>query len=285
MWTETEQRKTGRGSRPRGRHAGAAAGLAVLAAAGLLAATATGAQPPAGGATMFVHSAKSSKLGGGRLTLHGVSRRVTWAHHSGRTGVLSVRRLHRRLFLVGTGAATGTLHVAGHRGGDELTFRLTRPRYNAGRHTVSYKVKRLGNGRLPSRAAHAAAGPPPSGFGPASLSIVASAQDSPTLTVDNSTASIRSCGSSGSATCWGTLSASGLRPGATLTVSRDFNCCEADDTVNYLVDQDGTKNVQLPLPCNNDYDLSVRQITVSSTDRTGQAISTGTIYSPGECVP
>ena len=52
--------------------------------------------------------------------------------------------------------ATGTLHVAGHHGGDELTFKLSRPRYNAARRTVSYKIKRLGNGRLPSRAAQAA---------------------------------------------------------------------------------------------------------------------------------
>ena len=52
-----------------------------------------------------------------------------------------------------TATATGTLHVAGHRGGDELTFKLSRPRYNAARRTVSYKIRRLGDGHLPSRGA------------------------------------------------------------------------------------------------------------------------------------
>jgi hypothetical protein len=86
---------------------------------------------------------------------------------------VSVRRLHRRLFLPGK-PATGTLHVAGHRGGDELTFKLTRPRYNRARRTVSYKVKRVGNGSLPSRAAQAAGAA--RRFGAASLSIVPAPQ-------------------------------------------------------------------------------------------------------------
>jgi hypothetical protein len=105
---------------------------------------------------VFVHSARSGKLGGGRLILYGVSGQVTWAHNSGRSGVIAVRRLHRMVFSAKTATATGTLHVAGHRGGDELTFRLSRPRYNAARRTVSYKIKRLGDGRLPSRASQAA---------------------------------------------------------------------------------------------------------------------------------
>ena len=68
---------------------------------------------------------------------------------------MKVKRLHRMLFSAKTARATGTLHVAGHRGGDELTVKLSRPRYNAARRTVSYKFKRLGDGRLPSRAAQA----------------------------------------------------------------------------------------------------------------------------------
>jgi hypothetical protein len=56
--------------------------------------------------------------------------------------------------------ATGTLHVAGHRGGEELTLRLSRPRYNAAQRTVSYAVKRM-KGRLPSGAAGAAPGREP----------------------------------------------------------------------------------------------------------------------------
>jgi hypothetical protein len=113
------------------------AGLA-LAAAGLCAlvpATASAAS-----ATLITHSAKSGELQGGRLTLRGVSGRVTYVLNSGRRGTLSVRRLHRRLFLPGL-PATGTLHVAGYRGGDEPSFRLSKPRRNAARHTVSYRAK------------------------------------------------------------------------------------------------------------------------------------------------
>ena len=143
------------------------AGCAV--AAGTAAAPASAQAPPAGH-TVFVHSALSGKLDGGRLTLRGVGRRVTWAHDSGRSGVMAIKRLHRRLFSRRIWAATGTLHVAGHRGGDELTFKLTRPRYNLARRIVSYQVKRLGGGRLPRRAAQAAGGA--RRFGPASLSIV-----------------------------------------------------------------------------------------------------------------
>ena len=158
MLTETEKRcgtfkGSGWRSQRRGRWAGAAAGLVAVAAAGLLAAVPAAAQVPPRDATVFVHSAKSGELGGGRLTLHGVSGRVTWAHNSGRSGVMKVKRLHRMLFSAKTTTATGTLHVAGHRGGDELTFKLSRPRYNAARRTVSYRIKRLGGGRTSQAAA------------------------------------------------------------------------------------------------------------------------------------
>ena len=124
MLTDTEKRSgtfrgRGRRSRRRGRRAGAAAGLAAVAAVGLLAAAPAGAQAPPRDATVFVHSAKSGELGGGRLTLHGVSGRVTWAHNSGRSGVMTVRRLHRMLFSPKPTTATGTLHVAGHHGGSD----------------------------------------------------------------------------------------------------------------------------------------------------------------------
>ena len=89
MLTDTEKRSgtfkgSGWRSRRRGRWAGA--GLVAVAAAGLLAAAPAGAQPAPRDAVVFVHSAKSGELGGGRLTLHGVSGRVTWAHNSGRSG-------------------------------------------------------------------------------------------------------------------------------------------------------------------------------------------------------
>jgi hypothetical protein len=169
-----EGRRSGRRRRGAGRSI-RAAGLAALAAAGLLAATASGSPPPSGGATVFVHSATSGELGGGRLILHGVGRRVSWAHDSGRSGVMAVKPMHRALFKPGSAAVTAILHVAGHRGGDEPTFELTKPLFNAARHTVSYRIKRLGDGRLPGRAARAAGQPSRRSFGVASLSMVGAA--------------------------------------------------------------------------------------------------------------
>jgi hypothetical protein len=143
--------------------------------AGLLAAALVSAEAARGGATMSVHAAKGGELGGSRLILRGVGRRVTWVTHAGRSGVVSINRLHRRLFQPGT-PATAALHVAGRPGGAEPTFRLTRPRYNAARRTASYRVKRL-NKRRPSRAASGAAGfRRPRRFGAASLSIVGAPQ-------------------------------------------------------------------------------------------------------------
>jgi hypothetical protein len=144
------------------------AGLVAVLVGWLLAAA------PASAATakMFTQSATGGELQGGRLTLHGVSGRATYVLNTGRPLTVSVRRLHRRLFLPGL-PATGTLHVAGYRGGDEPSFRLSKPRRNAARHTVSYKAKRLDNKPLPGGAAPVAGGfRPPRRFGAASLSIV-----------------------------------------------------------------------------------------------------------------
>ena len=113
---------------------------------------------------MFVHSAKSGELSGGRLTLHGIGPNVTWTTSAGRSGVVPVARAHRRMF-IRKAPATGTLHVAGQRGGDEPTFMLSRPRYNASRQTVSYRAKPLNHKPLPRRAVARR-------FGAASLSIV-----------------------------------------------------------------------------------------------------------------
>ncbi len=136
-----------------------AAGLVALAPASAL------------GATTFVHSAKSGELAGGRLTLHGVGPDVTWTTTAGRWGVAPIARAHRFIFSP-KAPATGTLHVAGHRGGDEPTFKLSRPRYNAPRQTVSYRAKPLNNKPLPRRAARAGGRAGARRFGAASLSIV-----------------------------------------------------------------------------------------------------------------
>ena len=136
---------------------------------------ATAAATP-GGATVFTHSAKSGELRGGRLTLRGVSRRVTAVTNAGRSGVVSVTRLRARLFGRGIPPATGTLHVAGDRGGDESTFSLSQPRYSASHHTVSYAAEPLNHRSLPSRGARAAQSGASQQFGASSLSIVGAPQ-------------------------------------------------------------------------------------------------------------
>ena len=161
----------------------AALGVAFsLRVAGLVAVTATllavalaSAEAARGGTTVFVHSAKGGELGGGRLVLRGVGRQVTWVTNAGRSGVVSINRLHRRLFQPGT-PATAALHVVGQGGGAEPTFRLSGPRYNAARRTARYRVKRLNKRRSPRAASGAAGLRQPRRFGPASLSIVGAPQ-------------------------------------------------------------------------------------------------------------
>ena len=140
--------------------------VAVVGAGLFMLAPAAGAAS-VGSAVVFTHSAKSGELGGGRLTLHGVRRQVTWASNGARSGVASVKRMHSVLFSPGVRSATGTLHLTGHRRGQALTFRLRGPRYNASRRTVSYRAKPLNNWRLPGGRARM-----PRGFGSASLSLL-----------------------------------------------------------------------------------------------------------------
>jgi hypothetical protein len=262
MLTDIDQRSGGvRRTHRRSRRAGAAgraAGLAALAAGLLLAAAPAGAQAPPGDA-VFVHSAKSGKFSGGRLTLHGVSRHVTWSHHSGRAGVTRVKQLHRRLFSPGTPAATGTLHVAGHRGGDALTYKLSRPRHIHARRTVSYRAKPLGNGRFPSRAAAQAAAAARQ-FGAASLSIQgAQVTSTPTLQALND---VYGPGSNphhhvcdGRARCWGSVIGTGLEPGSSVKVTIDDQYVQ-----QYLsVDENGN------LPTNDDGDGGPARLKLSYT--------------------
>lgn len=139
------------------------AGLVGAFTAALVALAPMSAPAEPGGERVFTQSAKGGELRDGRLILRGVGRRVTWISNRGGAGTVSVRRLHRMAFGQGQ-PATGTLHVAGNRGGDELTFRLSKPRYNRARHTVSYGAKPLDNKRLPGGGGRK--------FGAASLTIV-----------------------------------------------------------------------------------------------------------------
>jgi hypothetical protein len=143
------------------------AGVVAIVGAGLFTLAPAAGAAPVGSAVVYTHSAKSGELGGGRLTLHGVRRQVTWASNGARSGVASVKRMHSVLFSPGITSATGTLHLVGPRRGAALTFRLSRPRYNARRRTVSYRAKPLNNRRLPGRR-----GGMPRSFGAASLSLL-----------------------------------------------------------------------------------------------------------------
>ena len=187
------------------------------------------------------------------------------------------------LFSAKTATATGILHVAGHRGGDELTFQLSRPRYNAARHTVSYKIKRLGAGRLPSRGAQAAGAP--RRFGPASLSMVGAQQGS--VTVQQNTYGCANTDPS-NPTCWGVLYASGIQASGGLFV----NVNSSDGTkqqYDYSGAIDGSGNVQNPpvylqLPCTNNFNLGAMITSVQAKDAvSGQSISSGPISPPLGC--
>jgi hypothetical protein len=152
--------------------AGFSSRLALLVATATVSLGLAAVASSAGAATTFVHSAQSGELRGGRLTLRGVSGRATWITNAGRSGVVRVARLHRRVFSAASRPATGTLHFAGHRGGDELALRLRRPRYNGRRNTVSYRVTRLAKRSSSSRRARSSQSGASREFGAASLSIV-----------------------------------------------------------------------------------------------------------------
>jgi hypothetical protein len=140
---------------------------------GLVAVAPSAAAAPTGGATMFLHSAHSGVIRGGRLMLRGVGHTVTWTTNGGRSGRVSIALMHHRLFGSGRPPATGTLHVANQRPGREQAFTLSRPRDNRSRQTVSYRVKRLdGGGRASGVASAAQSSGSATEFGPASLSIM-----------------------------------------------------------------------------------------------------------------
>ena len=130
-----------------------------VAAAGVLGAAPAGAVARVGSATTFVQAAKGGGFQGDRLTLRGVSRSVRWKSVGpGKTsGVVSFRLVERQLFSH-KAALIANLHVASRRG--VFRLRIRRPRYQARRGTVGYRVQRLDKRRVPRR------------FGAASLSIV-----------------------------------------------------------------------------------------------------------------
>lgn len=132
-----------------------AAALAAVLIVGVLASASL-----ASAAVIVSYSAKSGAFHAGRVTLRGVSGRARYVTDAGRSGTVSLRRLHRRVFLPGR-PPTGVLHIAGR--SHDLTFRLSKPRYTGSRRTASYAVKPLaGTSRLRA----------PAEFGDASLTIL-----------------------------------------------------------------------------------------------------------------
>ena len=250
-------------------------GLVAVMVVWLLAGTPVSAQAPPRDGTVFVHSAKSGELSGGRLTLLGVGPRVTWTHESGRSGTMAIKGMHRMLFAPTTPEATATLHVAGHRGGDEPTFKLSQPRYNRARHMASYQAKPLDKKSLPGRAGRAAQAART--FGAASLAIQGAPQ--PSVDVQQTT---YACPSDSSTTCWGTLSASGLPPGTSLTGFAPQQPGNTGQGVDIDVGADGYGNVntQLDLLCINPYGVTNPSVGIDATNVT-PSISDSM---PGSCV-
>ena len=137
---------------------------------------------------------------------------------------------------------------------------------------MSYRVKRTNNGRLPSRAARAAG--VARQFGPASLSIVGAPQ--PSVDVQQTTYSCN-----GGDTCWGTLSASGLPPGSSLSGFAPQVPGNTGQGVEIDVRADGNGNVntQLNLLCNNGYHVTNPNVGIDATSVT-PSIS---VQAPGSC--
>jgi hypothetical protein len=253
--------------------------LVAPAAALLMAALPATAAAAPGDATVFVQSAESGKLGGGRLVLAGVNGRVSFATNSGRAGVISLRSLHRRLIPPGK-PASGTLHIAGQRGGQELAFKLSRPRYNPARNTVAYRTQPLAK----RRAAHAAGFRGLRRFGAASLSIIPhptlTGAFDPTVTsslaIDNS--GIYPCAQPNSnLRCWGTLSGSGLQPGAQWTVWDPRQSFRETGTVP---SNGSLEAIPLNFLCGQ---FLTEVMYAVSTTSAGQSITSPTVNRPAGC--
>lgn len=243
------------------------AGLAAVLVGWLLLAAPVSAQTPPRDGTVFVYSAKSAKLADGRLTLLGGGPSVTWTNESGRSGVTEVTRMHQIVFTRNTQQAIGTLHVAGMRGGEELTFKLSQPRDNRTHHLVSYKATPLDKkSLLATRTGHT--------FGPASLTILP-ASASPTLRgAPQPSVAVQQtaypCASDSSTTCWGTLLGSGLPPGSDLSgfsPQVPGNTGQGVD-IDVQVDGNGNVNTQLNLLCNNPYGVTNPNVEINATSVT-----------------
>jgi len=177
---------------------------------------------------------------------------------------MAVRRMHRLVFSGAKPTATGTLHVAGHRGGEELTVTLSQPRYNAARDTVSYVVTRM-KGRLPGRAAGAAGSA--RSFGAASLSIVGAATSGPSIQLQMNTYGCPD--DPAGLTCFGTVSASGLAGGSEVN---SFIAGISQPINSFFTDPNGDLDAtRLAMVCGN----------VSAVSVSGQAPNGTTVAASG----
>ena len=117
--------------------------------------------------SVYVHSARSGEFAGGRLTLHGVGRTVTWVMSGAGTGVAPIGLVRKQLFSR-KGSATAVLGISGPPRARKFALRLSGLRYSAARGTVSYRARRLTKRTGAARAGAAV----PRRFGAASLSVV-----------------------------------------------------------------------------------------------------------------
>ena len=204
-------------------------------------------------------------------------------HNSGRFGVMKVSAAPPDAVLGDEATASAPCSVGPPRR-DELTVKLSRPRYSAPPRAVSYKFKRLGDGRLPSRAARAAGAP--RRFGPASLSMVGAPRGS--VTCEQITYGCANTDPS-NPTCWGVLYASGIQANGPLTVNVTFSdgSTQQYDYSGFGEEQGG--NVQNPpvylqLPCTNRFNFGAEITSVQANDAaSGEPIPSGGISPPFGC--
>jgi hypothetical protein len=94
---------------------------------------------------------------------------------------------------------------------------------------------------------------------------------------------VYTCTNGADGTCWGTLSASGLTPGACcVSVSGPItpgNTGQSQET-DYRVDANGNVSAQLSLLCSNGYGVYIPNITVDATQVGGPSVG---YNAPGGC--
>lgn len=144
------------------------------AAVSLTIAVGAGAAEPQGSA-LFVQTADGGSFQHGRLTLRGVGHSLAWFSDrpERESGTVSFPDFRQSLFGGDQPAPNAALDLPGKGLGGVAALRLTKPRFDAGSGTVSYRVQRLkaAGGNLGDYFDRFSGHDLPSSFGPASLFI------------------------------------------------------------------------------------------------------------------